>query len=88
MVECWCCGESYPAEEVAQLGGHPEVAVCGDCARFLLQRIRERHDALHPSWPGRLRDRVRSARILVVRRGWHRNQLIGGALRRLGRHLP
>jgi hypothetical protein len=62
--------------------------VCLACAHFLHQRAGEREDALHPSFAGRLRDSARSARRLVMRRGWHQHPLLGRPLRWLGRRLP
>ena len=84
--ECWCCGQQKP--DVVRLGNHPEVAVCLDCAHFLHQRARAREDELRPSPGARIRDALRAARGVVIRRGWHERPVIGPILRRLGRRLP
>jgi hypothetical protein len=44
--------------------------------------------ARRPSPATRVRDRLRAARQLVIRRGWHRAPVIGRPLRWLGRRLP
>jgi hypothetical protein len=87
-VECWCCGSTYPESELVRLGSHPEVGVCLRCAHFLHQLARSREDAQHPSLAGRVRDQLRSARRIVVRRRWHEMPVIGKPLRGLGRHVP
>jgi hypothetical protein len=87
-AQCWCCGRHRPADAVVHLGDHPEVAVCLDCAHFLHQQARDREDALTPSPVTRVRDGLRAARRLVIRRGWHEKPVIGPALRWLGGRLP
>jgi hypothetical protein len=88
VAECWCCGHQYPSERLLRLGSRPEAAVCLGCAHFLHQQAGQREDALRPSIAGRVRDGLRSARRVVMDRGWHQRPLIGRPLRWLGRHLP
>jgi hypothetical protein len=87
-AQCWCCGQHRTAGAVVHLGDHPEVAVCLRCAHFLHQQARNREDALAPSPATRLRDGLRAARRLVMRRGWHEEPVIGPVLRWLGARLP
>jgi hypothetical protein len=87
-MECWCCGAGYPEADLIRLGNHPEAAVCLACAHYLHQQARGREDARRPSPATRVRDQLRAARELVIRRGWHRTPLIGRPLRWLGRRLP
>jgi hypothetical protein len=87
-AQCWCCGRRRPADAVVHLGDHPEVVVCLECAHFLHQRARAREDALAPSPATRIRDGLRAARRLVLRRGWHEKPVIGPVLRWLGARLP
>jgi hypothetical protein len=86
--ECWCCGSAYQESELVRLGSHPEVGVCLRCAHFLHQQARRREDALRPSPASRMRDQLRSARLVVMQRSWHQKAVIGRPLRWLGRHLP
>lgn len=85
---CWCCGSDYAEAELVRLGTHPEVRVCLACAHYVHQQARAREDARHPSLATRVRDQLRAARQLVIRRGWHRAPVIGRPLRWLGRRLP
>jgi hypothetical protein len=87
-LHCWCCGTAYEESDLVRLGSHPEVALCLACAHYLHLQARGREDARHPSPTSRVRDQVRAARQLVIRRGWQRNRVIGPPLRWLGRHLP
>ncbi len=87
-VACWCCGEQRPAGSVVHLSSHPEVSVCLGCAHFLQRRAAHRLDELYPSFGGRMRDRVRAAREIVVKHGWHNKPFVGGPLRWLDRRLP
>jgi hypothetical protein len=87
-VACWCCGQRQPSTSVVHLGNHPEVAVCLGCAHFLHQQARGREDALQSSPAAGLRDGLRAARSLVIRRGWHEKPGIGPLLRWLGTHTP
>ena len=63
-VECWCCGSSFPEEQVVRLGQHPEAAVCLDCALFLNRRALQRRDVLSPSLAGRARSGLQICRRL------------------------
>jgi len=87
-LHCWCCGTVYEESDLVRLGSHPEVAVCLACAHYLHLQARGREDARHPSPTSRVRDQLRAARQLVIRRGWQRSRVIGAPLRWLGRHLP
>jgi hypothetical protein len=87
-IVCWCCGRRQPESRVVRLGGHPEIAVCLGCARFLHQQARAREDAARPTPAGRARDVLRTGRRLVIRRGWHTRPVIGPLLRRLDGWLP
>ncbi len=87
-VGCWCCGSAYQESDLVRLGNHPEVGVCLACAHYLHQQARGREDARRPSPASRVRDQLRAARQVVIRRGWHRNRVIGRPLRWLGRRLP
>lgn len=88
LLECWCCGTSYPEADLVRLGNHPEAAVCLVCAHYLHQQARAREDARRPSPATRVRNQLRAARQLVIRRSWHRAPVIGRPLRWLGRRLP
>jgi hypothetical protein len=87
-VACWCCGQRQPPRAVVHLGNHPEVAVCTGCAHFLHQQARALEDALRSSPAARVRDGLRAARELVIRRGWHQKPGIGPLLRWLGTRTP
>jgi hypothetical protein len=87
-LACWCCGSAYQEAELVRLGTHPEVGVCLRCAHFLHQQARGREDALRPSPAALVRDQLRSARQVVMQRGWHQKPVIGRPLRWLGRRLP
>ncbi len=88
QVVCWCCGRPKGEQDVVRLGDHPEVAVCLDCAHFLHRSARSREDERRPSPARRVRDVLRAARALVIRRGWQRLPVIGPLLRWLGARLP
>jgi hypothetical protein len=85
---CWCCGQFYPDDELVHLGSHPEVVVCGRCARFLARQARANEDARRPSPAARARQAAWSTRRFVVDHGWHQAPVIGPALRWLGRWVP
>ncbi len=85
---CWCCGCSCTEPDMVRLGNHPEVGLCLPCAHYLHQQARGREDARHRSPAARLRDVLRAARSLVIRRGWHESALAGRPLRWLGNRLP
>jgi len=87
-LECWCCSSVYQESELIRLGSYPAVGVCLRCAHFLHQQARGREDALRPSPASRVRDGLRSARRVVMQRGWHQKRIIGPPLRWLGRRLP
>jgi hypothetical protein len=74
LAECWCCGQPLKPETTVRLGRHPEVSLCLRCAHFLHRQARAREDALAPSPAARLRDGLRSARGVVIRRGGIRNR--------------
>ena len=88
LGECWCCGNEYPDSALLHLGSHPEVTVCLRCWNHLAQRARERQDEATPSLAGRGRHVLRSARRVVMNRGWHQLPVVGPVLRWLGRYLP
>jgi hypothetical protein len=87
-LECWCCATPYPVDALIHLGNHPEVTVCRQCAHFLHKQAEGLEDAERTGFGPRSRDRLRSVRRTVVDRGWHRQPVIGRALRRLGRYTP
>ncbi|MGH3906691.1 MAG: hypothetical protein ACRDTE_21310 [Pseudonocardiaceae bacterium] len=37
-VMCGCCGQSRPADEVARLNCHPDVAICGGCVDWMASK--------------------------------------------------
>lgn len=76
---CWCCGREFAGAELTRLGAHPEVSVCGDCARYLSRRA---------TAPGVVRGGIDSAREWVVGRGWHERGRVGAVLRSIDRRLP
>lgn len=41
-VMCGCCGEPRPADEVARLNCHPDVAVCGGCVDWMASKVTPR----------------------------------------------
>ena len=87
-LECWCCGSIDAPSQLVQLGKHPEVQLCLGCAHSVHQRAREIEDAGRRGTAALARGQVRNLRAIVVQRGWHRNKVIGGALRWVGRYLP
>ncbi len=86
--QCWCCGNQVPPDKTVRLGNHPEVGVCIRCAHSLSKWAWELEDRDNTSPAARARNALRSVRVGVVRRGWHRNRLVGRYLRWLGRHTP
>lgn len=87
-LKCWCCGTSQDPAQLVHLGQHPEVAVCVRCAHSLSKwagQIEDRQRAGASVWT---RERIRSLRKAIVRRGWHHNRIIGRPLRWLGRFTP
>lgn len=87
-AECWCCGCRRDADQMVRLGNHPEVTLCTRCARSVGKWAGEIEDRDRHSVAARARGGFRSARKMVMRRGLHRAPLVGGLLRRLGKHLP
>lgn len=49
-VTCGCCGMAKPAEDVARLSGHPEIAVCGGCVHGMAGRLANR-PSITPIFP-------------------------------------
>ncbi|QDO88131.1 hypothetical protein FNH13_07025 [Ornithinimicrobium ciconiae] len=87
-AECWCCGSTDAPARMVQLGGHPEVHLCLQCAHFVHQRAREIEDEGKRGPAVLVRDQFRNLRAEMIRRGWHQNRVIGGKLRWLGKYLP
>lgn len=87
-VECWCCDTTDAPDHMVHLGAHPEVHLCLPCAHFVHQRAGEIEDEGRRNPAVVARNGVRNLRAEVIRRQWHENRFIGGALRSLGRHLP
>jgi hypothetical protein len=85
---CWCCGQQYAERELVRLGSHPEVAVCGRCARFLVRRSRAQRDEYAPSAGARARAVLDRSRDVVIEHGWHRLPVVGPVLRWMGDRLP
>ena len=86
FAACWCCGGSFPEDQVVRLGDHPEVAVCFACAGYLNRRARESQPA--SSANRRLRALAQGTRRMVTNRGWHRAPVIGRALRWVDHRSP
>ena len=42
QAECWCCGTTYPADELVRLGCHDEVGLCEGCVGWLADERRGR----------------------------------------------
>jgi len=87
-VQCWCCDTTDTPDRMVHLGNHPEVNICLGCAHFVDQQATEIEDAEKRGAAVFVRDRLRSLRAAVIRRGWHQSRFIGGTLRWLGKHLP
>lgn len=85
---CWCCDSTDSPDRMVQLGNHPEVHLCLQCAHYVHQQAREIEDKGKRGPAAFARDRSRNLRAEVIRRGWHRNKFIGGKLRWLGKYLP
>ena len=49
-VTCGCCGQPRDAAEVARLGGHPEIGVCGACVHRMAARLANR-PSITPIFP-------------------------------------
>lgn len=87
-ARCWCCGTTEAPNRMVRLGNHPEVHLCLGCAHFVHQQARRIEDEENPGAASLVRDRFRSLRAVVIRRGWHRSRFIGGRLRWLDKYLP
>lgn len=87
-IQCWCCGTVDAPDRVVQLGSHPEVYLCLNCAHFVHKRAWEIEDGVRGGPAVLARRRFRSLRAGVMRRGWHQHAFIGGKLRWLGKYLP
>jgi hypothetical protein len=49
---CWCCGETFPADELVRLSCHDEAALCDGCLGWLAEQRHERAgNRLHGSTP-------------------------------------
>lgn len=88
QAQCWCCGCSDEPDRMVHLGDHPEVHLCVRCAHFVHQRAWQLEDEGKRGPAPYARDQLRNLRAEVMRRGWHRNRVIGGKLRWLGKYLP
>ncbi len=86
-VLCWCCSTVEIPDRMVHLGTHPEVHLCLQCAHFVHQQAWLIEDEGRGGPGAWVRDGFRSVRSEVVRRG-HRNGVVGGGLRWLGRYLP
>jgi hypothetical protein len=73
---------------MVQLGNHPEVRLCLQCAHYVHQRARQVEDRSGRGLAAAARQGLRAIRTQVIRRGWQRNRYLGSALRWLGRRLP
>jgi hypothetical protein len=73
---------------MVDLGDHPEVHLCLRCAHYVHQQAWKIEDEGKRGPAAAGRDQFRNLRAQVMRRGWHRNRILGRKLRWLGRHLP
>ena len=87
-VQCWCCDAIDAPDRMVRLGNHPEVHLCLGCAHFVHQRAWEIEDEGKRGPAAVVRERVRSLRAEVIRRGWHQRRFIGDRLRWLDKFLP
>lgn len=87
-VRCWCCDGEFPESDVVQLGAHPEVSVCLDCARFMKRRAAAKRDEQRWTPLGAVRGGLERLRGTVIENGWHERGPSGALLRRLDRFLP
>lgn len=85
---CWCCGQTYPDDQVVHLGSRPEVAVCFRCARFLSQRAQSARARESGSPIARVRGVLDHGRDFAVGHGLHRLPVLGSALRWIGDRMP
>lgn len=87
-VSCWCCDTVDAPSRMVQLGNHPEVHLCLQCAHYVHQQAWEIEDDGKQGPAAFARNRLRNLRAEVIRREWHHNRHFGGALRWLGKYLP
>jgi len=87
-VHCWCCDTSDSPDRMVRLGNHPEVHLCLQCPHYVHQQAWEIEDEGKRGPAALVREGVRNLRAEVIRRGWHRNRLVGDKLRWLGKYLP
>jgi hypothetical protein len=85
---CWCCDTVDAPDRMVHLGNHPEVHLCLRCAHSVHKQAWEIEDEEKRGPAVLARERFRSVRAQVVRRGWHQNRFIGAKLRWLGKYLP
>ena len=83
---CWCCDQLYPPDRMVHLGTHPEVTVCGDCARFLHRRAALLDADATPM--ALIRRATQTASDQVLSRQIHERRVIGPFLRWLDKLLP
>ncbi len=88
LSECWCCGAMNDPARMVHLGNHAEVALCLGCARWAAKQAWAIEDESKAGPVVIIRDRLRGMRRHVVDRGWHKNRIIGGPLRWIGKRLP
>ena len=86
--QCWCCGAVGDPARMIRLGNHPEVMLCVRCGRWAANQAREIEDRTATGLLVLARDKLRTLRRGVVRRGWQHNRVLGGPLRWIGRRLP
>lgn len=87
---CWCCGRSYPENQLVRLGTHPEVGVCFQCAKFPHRRAREQHDDVSDNHGLAARGRVvfANGREVVLRHEWQNGRISGPILHWINRVIP
>ena len=85
---CWCCGNTFEEPDLTRLGNHPEVGVCGSCAKWLHRRAKGAGERRGRTPGAGVLRAVDSARGRLMRAGVHDWPLIGPLLRRLDRRLP
>ena len=88
VTTCWCCGGEDADGAMVHLGAHPEVALCGDCARWVHRRSRRLRDSGRRGAGVLARAVVRAGRDRVLRHDLQHVPVLGVLLRRLDRHLP
>ena len=73
---------------MVRLGNHPDVVLCLPCARWAAKQAAAIEDELRSGLLVSLRGRMRELLSGVIRRGWHRNPVVGRVIRRIGRYWP